>query len=149
MIKKKGNNTMKNTLKINFEKSLIIMDRTFAARCQNTNSVEYQHLQNVRRDYPEFKVIQREIKKNPNKETHAGLTYDYMERYILTHEPKETLKEVYDEYQELRLISQCHSKSRRYPVIKKWFLKQYPEITKFGMKCDNEVYNIDNAYDVA
>jgi hypothetical protein len=31
------------------------------------------------------------------------------------------------------LVSQCHSKAFRYPVIKKWFLKKYPEIVKFGL----------------
>jgi len=31
------------------------------------------------------------------------------------------------------LISQCHSQSKRYPVIKKWFLEKYPEVKKFGV----------------
>ena len=30
------------------------------------------------------------------------------------------------------LISQCHSQSKRYPEIKKWFLNKYPEVKKFG-----------------
>ena len=33
----------------------------------------------------------------------------------------------------MRLISECHSKCHRYPVIKKWFLGKYPEIAAFGM----------------
>ena len=59
---------MKNTLKINHEKGTITMDRTFAKKAENTMSAEYAHLQNVRRDYPTYTVIRREIKKNPNKE---------------------------------------------------------------------------------
>ena len=43
------------------------------------------------------------------------------------------------EYREKRLISECHGKARRYPAIKKWFLKQYPEVEKFGLEeCDEE-----------
>ena len=38
------------------------------------------------------------------------------------------------EYREKRLISECHGKARRYPAIKQWFLKQYPEVEKFGME---------------
>ena len=35
---------MKNTLKIDFENSRIVMDRTFAKNVQNTNSEEYRPL---------------------------------------------------------------------------------------------------------
>ena len=41
-----------------------------------------------------------------------------------------------EKFEELKLISQCQAKSRRYPVIKNWFLAQYPEIAKFGMDAD-------------
>ena len=124
---------MKNTLKIDFENSRIIMDRTFAKKVQNTNSEEYRHLQQVRKDYPTFKVETRQIKKNPNKETYKGLTYDYMRFYIFTHEPADNRKNVIEEFEELVLISQCHSQSKRYPVIKNWFLNKYPEIKEFGI----------------
>lgn len=124
---------MKNTLKIDFENSRIVMDRTFSKKVQNTNSEEYAHLQQVRKDYPTFKVEARQIKKNPNKETYKGLTYDYMRFYIFTHEPADNRKKVIEEFEELVLISQCHSQSKRYPVIKNWFLNKYPEIKEFGI----------------
>ena len=63
---------MKNTLKIDRENALIIMDRTFAKLSENTRSEEYAHLQQVRKDYPTYKVTTRQIKKNPNKETYKG-----------------------------------------------------------------------------
>lgn len=129
---------MKNTLKLDFEKKQIIMDRTFAKNVQNTNSEEYSHLQQVRKDYPTYTVVARQIKKNPNKETYAGLTYDYMRFYILTHEPAESRKKMLAEFEELVLISQCHAKGKRYPVIKNWFLETYPEIKQFGMPKAND-----------
>lgn len=119
---------------IDMEERVIIMDRTFAAMCRDTRSDEYEHLQRVRCDYPKFKVKQRKIKKNPNKETYAGLTYGYMENYIVAHEAPENRAIVLDEFYELRLISECHKRSRRYPVIKRWFLSKYPEIVEFGME---------------
>ena len=127
---------MKNTLKIDFEKKQIIMDRTFKKNAENTNSEEYAHLQQVRKENPTSTLITRQIKKNPKKETYAGLTYEYMTNYILLHETAETKKAVLAEFNEMILISQCHAKSKRYPVIKKWFLTKYPEIVKFGMPKD-------------
>lgn len=124
---------MKNTLKIDFAKNKIIMDRTFSKNAQNTNSPEYAHLQQVRQDYPTFTVMLRQIKKNPNKESYKGLTYDYMFDYIAKYEPVETRKEVLNELDDMIFISQCHSKAKRYPVIKNWFLEKYPEILEFGM----------------
>ena len=129
---------MKNRLWIDFTTSTIMMDRTFAEKCRDTRSAEYEHLQRVRQDYPLFTVRRREIKKNTSKETYAGLTYGYMEHYILTHEEGESRDAVLAEYGELRLISECHKRSRRYPTIKKWFLDKYPQIAEFGMEKDQE-----------
>ena len=124
---------MKNTLKLNHENRTIVMDRTFAKRSENTRSEEYAHLQQVRQDYPTYDVIRRQIRTNPKKESYKGLTYEYMEDYILTHESKETVNAVLAEFKELKVISKCHSRSRRYAPIKRWFLDKYPDIEKFGM----------------
>ncbi len=129
---------MKNTLKIDHIHSVIIMDRTFAKKAENTMSDEYAHLQNVRRDYPKYTVARREIKKNPDKECWKGLTYEYMENYISTHEEGENRIAALKEFAEKRLISECHSKCHRYPTIKKWFLAKYPEIAEFGMPAAKE-----------
>ena len=124
---------MKNTLKIDFDNNIILMDRTFAKKAEDTNSNEYIRLQQVRKDYPNFKVMKRTIRKNPNKNVHKGLTYDYMVRFILEHETQEEAAEVLKEFKELRLISECHGRGLRYPTIKKWFLAAYPEVAQYGM----------------
>lgn len=131
---------MKNTLKIDHSKRMIIMDRTFAKLSENTRSEEYAHLQSVRRDYPTYTVARREIKKNTSKECYKGLTYEYMERYIL-HVEGAKAPEILNELAEKRLISECHSNTHRYPVIKQWFLERYPEIAKFGLSKFEESQN--------
>ena len=123
---------MKNTLKIDHAKRTIVMDRTFEKLAENTMSKEYAHLQQVRRDYPEYEVIRRTIKRNSSKKTYNGLTYEWMEDYILTHGTKEIRKANYAEFNQMILISKCHGKAYRYPVIKRWFLEKYPEIAEFG-----------------
>lgn len=130
---------MKNTVRVNAAKGLLVMDRTFAKKSQDVRSEEYELLQRVRRDYPNFPVVVRRIKRNSQKETYAGLTYAYMEAYIKTHEEGEAFEAVMAEYRELLLIAKCHAKSRRYPTIKKWFLKKYPAVAMFGVEKDEEV----------
>ena len=129
---------MSNTVRVNAAKGLLVMDRIFAKKSQDVRSEEYELLQRVRRDYPRFPVVVRRIKRNSQKETYAGLTYDYMEAYIEAHEEGEVYEAVMAEYRELRLIAQCHAKSRRYPTIKKWFLSKYPAVAMFGAEKKEE-----------
>ena len=120
---------MKNTLKLNHAERTIVMDKTFAKFAANTMSAEYAHLQQVRQDYPLYTVVQRHIRKNTKQEHYNGLTYRYMEDYITTHGNADDRRT----YDEMKLISECHSKSFRYPVIKSWFLERFPEIKTFGV----------------
>ena len=129
---------MKNTLRLDHGKRAIIMDRTFAKFAANTMSTEYAHLQTVRQDYPEYTVVLRKIKRNKTKECYRGLTYEYMEEYIKTHGSKEDRATNLAEFKEKKLISLCHGTSRRYPVIKSWFLAKYPEVMEFGLSDDKK-----------
>ena len=141
----------KSRVRMLHEESTIEINKVFAKMAENPFSEEYAALQNLRKDYPVYKVRTREIKKNPNKENWKGLTYDYMEDYIRTHSDKATM----DEFNEKRLISKCHSKAFRYPVIKKWFLEKFPEVANFGVTAEeikpnnvtdfNEVKHEENA----
>ena len=120
---------MKHYCKVNIKNSTIVMDRSFYKNAFTYGTPEYNQLQIVRADYPGFTPIQRKIKTNSNKQKYDGLTYFYMEHYISIHENAEENRKQYDE---LRLIAQCHSKGKRYPTIKKWFLDTYPEVREFG-----------------
>ena len=145
---------MKNTLKLNHAKREIVMDATFARNAENTMSPEYTHLQTVRRDYPEYTVIRRTIKRNANKESYKGLTYEFMETYIMSHGKPETRIANLREFNEMRLIAECHSQAFRYPVIKSWFLDMYPEVKNFGKKVEavaeeqEEAESQDNVVDI-
>ena len=124
---------MKNTLKVNHKDRTIVMDKTFAKFALDTRTDEYKHLQEVRKDYPNYAVVRREISRNTNKKTYHGLTYKYMEDYIKSHGTKEESKYNLDEFNEKVLISKCHGKAFRYPIIKQWFLDKYPDIRDFGI----------------
>lgn len=135
---------MTNYLKVDYEKNALVMDRTFAKNAQIVGSNEYRLLQEARASYPNYTVMLRQIKKNSAKECYKGLTYEYMEDYIRTHESLKTVNEVLNEFEEMILVSKCHSQAFRYPTIKKWFLEKYPEIAKFGMpKVEEKVEEVE------
>lgn len=125
---------MKPIIRVNHEERKIELNKEYFRRIQNPRSEEYETLQMVRKDYPRYEVCLRKIERNPNKKTYKGLNYEYMETYILTHEPKETKAVVLDEFYNMRHIAECHKASYGYAVIKKWFLAKYPEIAEFGME---------------
>ena len=124
----------KSRMRVFYAEGIIEMNTTFAKMMQNPLSDEYALLQKTRMENPTFTVRRRQIKKNPNKDTYKGLTYSYMENYIRTHEEGENVQKVLDQFEELKLISQCHGKRYRYSTIKKWFLAKYPEVAKFGLE---------------
>lgn len=119
---------MNGKLKIDPATRRIIMDRTFAKFYCDTTSDEYAHLQKVRADYPNFSVVRRRIKKNACQEHYAGLDYAYMEEYIRKYESMETVDEVLADFEQLKFVAKCHSRHRRYPAIRTWFLDKYPEV---------------------
>lgn len=133
---------MTNFLRVDAVNRQLVMDKAFAKNAKIVGSAEYNMLQRARSDYDGYSVVTRHIKRNPNKESYKGLSYQYMEDYIMTHEDYETARALLDELDEMRLISQCHSKAFRYPAIKKWFFKRYPKVRDFGVqneKCTGEL----------
>lgn len=142
---------MKPIIRVNHKEEKIELNKEYFKRIQNPRSEEYETLQMVRKDYPRYEVCLYKIKRNANKKTYKGLNYEYMETYILTHEPKETKKEVLDEFYDMRQIAECHKASYGYAVIKKWFLAKYPEIAEFGVekKEDPKAEKVDETKEAA
>ena len=123
---------MTNAIRIDHINENIFISESFSKAAMNPTSREYKDLKEVMTTHPNYKICKRSIKKNENKKTYSGLTYDYMRQYILLHSSKENEAEALCEFEEMVLISQCHSKTYRYPTIKKWFLAKYPEVADFG-----------------
>lgn len=124
---------IRGTLKIDRNKESLIMDRTFAKFSEDTTSNEYQHLQAIRKDYPDYTVKLRQIKKNTDKKTYPGLTYEYIKNYIIKVSDPKDKNNALAEFEKQIDISNCYSKGKRYPLIKKWFFETYPEIKINGM----------------
>ena len=118
---------------INFEKKVIEMSKKFAKAAAVFGSDEYKQLQEVRRDYPNFRVVTVSRKTTGKKETFKGLTYEYMELYIQKHDDEK--KSIMTEYLMLRgktdEAEEALAESFTYLEMKDWFLKKFPAIAQF------------------
>jgi hypothetical protein len=117
---------MKNYLKVDDRNRQLIMDRTFDKNRRIVGSNEYDLLQRAKADNPQYSVVLRHIKTNPEKRVYKHLTYDYMREYILRHPNS---KERMAELEEMILRAKCHA--IRYPKVKEWFLGAYSNIDDF------------------
>lgn len=115
---------MKNTnaYTINHEDKTITITKAFAKSSGIINSDEYILFTQFRKDYPDYKIVQRTAKANKEKNTHKGLTLDNMEKYLSTRDNAadalkafEMAKDYYKGY------------SAYYAKVKAWFLSNYKE----------------------
>ena len=68
-----------------FDTMTIILTKKFAKSASLVGSKDYNTLCRLRKDYPDYKVVVREIaKKEGKKNTHKNLTYKAMGAYIDT-----------------------------------------------------------------
>ena len=123
-------------MKINQKNRAIEMSKKFAKAAAVFGSVEYKQLQEVRRDYPDFRVVTVSRKTTGKKETFKGLTYEYMELYIQKHDDEQ--QSIMAEYKMLRGLTEeaeeALAVSFTYLEMKDWFLKKFPAIAEFHKK---------------
>ena len=128
-------------LTLNHKNYTIEMDKKFAAAASNPFSDEYAKLQEVRRDYPKYKVV---VTSSKVKESTSGLNYEFMELYIEKHDKED--KSIMAEYMLLRAKDKTSKamgmKGESYLTIRTWFLEKYPEVKEFISKREKIVENL-------
>ena len=128
-----------NPARFDHANNKIILYKWFDEKARSPKNKEFNMLVEYTKSFPTYKIeVREDINTNSNQEHYEGLTYDYMRDYIRRFEPIETRDAVLKELDDKLFISECHSKAHRYPKIKKWFLKKYPEIVNYGMPTINE-----------
>ena len=126
--------TRKIPVRFDHAKHEIILYKWFEEKARYPENAEYKMLSDYMKTFPNYTIIVRkDININTKQEHYNGLSYEYMKWYIEKYEPKETKEEVLSELKHRIDISKCHSKGRRYPAIKKWFLEKYEAVKTFGM----------------
>lgn len=127
-------NTMKN-ISINTKNSTIeLTTKKFAAAASKFGTDEYDMLQKARCDYPNFKVVV--VARKTTKSAFKGLTYEYMEKYIASHDDENNT--IMIEFNVLRAkteeAEEAFAESVSYQEIKNWFFKMFPAIAEFHKK---------------
>ncbi|MBE5779966.1 MAG: hypothetical protein E7331_11635 [Clostridiales bacterium] len=127
-------NQMNGTLTLNTKNYTIEMDKKFATAASNVFSAEYEKLQEVRRDYPNYKVVTI-VRKEKTSGT-SGLTFEFMELYIEQHDDEE--KSLMAAFKALRATDEdgkaLGMKSKSYLTIRAWFLNAFPEVENAAAK---------------
>ncbi len=108
-------------IKIDPSKKTIILTNKFSQKAYNVGTKEFEELQEVHLAYPNYKIVTRTIKKKQGKESYKGLTYEYMTKYIKTHDDTGIMELAFNE-----LLSRIECHSVKYAHIKKWFLENFP-----------------------
>ena len=103
-------------MKVNFIGKCIEVTNAEMKRAQNAGSLEYVKLMHTMNELPEFQIV---VKQSTRKayNTHAGLTYEFMEDFV-----KAIAPERIPEFQAIRVTY------RSYSAVKRWFLEAFPEV---------------------
>ena len=125
---------MNGALTLNTKNFAIEMDKKFAAAAANVFSAEYEKLQEVRRAYPNYKVVT--VARKEKTSGTSGLTFEFMELYIEQHDDEE--KSIMAEFKMMRAEDDASkavgAKSESFLTIREWFLDKYPEVREFHEK---------------
>ncbi len=110
-----------------FDTQTIILTKKFAKSASIVGSKDYTTLCRLRKDYPDYKVVVREIaKKEGKKNTHKNLTYQAMKAYIeTTIADKEVQKKALVEFENMKVLGKGQT-CGAYLFVRDWFLKKYP-----------------------
>lgn len=107
---------------INYVEGKIIVTKRFLKEAGVIGSPAYTELAQVRKDYPEFTIEQRQISKKQGKKTYGSLTYKVMKEFIEVQE-EENATAVLVEFERIQQLSKAHN--GQYAFVKSWFLKRY------------------------
>ena len=111
-----------NQYKIDHIAQTITLTKKFAKSAGIINSPEYTLFKQLRADYPDYTICEREIAKKEGKKSYANLTYEFMKDYILITEGEgsENIRNLET------VITISKGQAGCYAYVKTWFLKKFP-----------------------
>ena len=119
---------------INYNENTITVTKKFLKDAGIIGSPAYKELAQLRKDLPEFQIVQREIAKKQDKKSYGKLDYKAMGEFIKEKE-KDTADVVLAEFEHVKQLSKI--KSGPYAYVKTWFLARYKD--EFVVEATEEV----------
>ena len=124
---------------INYTSMTIEMTKAESKAAGRFGTDAYKDLIAALQQFPNYKILVVTRAATKKSCDYKGLTYDYMEKYITSHDDEK--KSIMAEYKDLRGESDeakdALADSCSYQGIRKWFLEKYPEIAQFHEKRKN------------
>ena len=128
--------------KFHYAENTIVVNKSFLKKASTIGSAEYNELARVRRDYPDFMIIEREIDKKPGKKAYGKLNYKKMEEFIETQE-EENAPAVLAEFEHVKQFS----KSKNNPYYgNRWSIECCFKVCKSLLKLGKEFHGV--SYDL-
>ena len=110
-----------NGYTINFAENTITLTKAFAQRAKNPSTTEFRELAKLHKNFPELTITMRTAVVTADKETHGGLTVEWMTDYIKTYIKDDV---AIAEFEEVKIFYK--KMNGYYGKVKKWFLAKYP-----------------------
>jgi len=115
---------MKNTgYYVDFKGFKIVVTAEFIKLARVVGTKEYNDFKQLQTDYPNLK-IKYAPKVNKNKNTHKGLTIEFMERYIENSDNRDL---IINGFKKMKAIYKGHP--AYYAKMKKYFLSNFSDLT--------------------
>ena len=114
----------------------VVVTKKFLLAAGNPMNPEFDKMMEIRTMFADYKIVEREIEKNPNKQTYGKLTYENMRCHIRGKETEERAKILLKELDTVIDVSKTQRAS--YTYVKKWFLNLYKEDFKTKKQLEEE-----------
>lgn len=130
-----------NGYKVDFVAKVITITKRFGNVAGVLETPEFEVMQQLRKEYADYKVQYKTIERNENKQTYKHLTIDEMKRFLSTREDSQ-----FALAQFARVENVVGNKKGKYAIIKKWFLKNYKEEYNafLSLDIDKELAELEN-----
>lgn len=119
---------MKNTVrgyKIDFATNTLYMNYKFASAAAQFGTDEYKLIQDIRKDFPNIRVVTRAGRNAKTCNANKRLTYANMVNYIRV---QDNVAELMAAFAIVKEESKCEASP--YAFVRNWFVKQFPNYQK-------------------
>ena len=105
---------------VDFANNTITLTKAFAQRAKNPSTAEFRELAKLHKNLTDFTITMRTAVITADKETHGGLTIEWMTDYIKNYKDEVAVAE----FEEVKKFYK--KMPGYYGKVKAWFLNKYP-----------------------
>lgn len=114
---------------IDHETRQINVKASFYDKAKRAGTSEAYKLDELHKTYPNYDILRRTCEGHSNKL--GGISFAFMESYMLLKETDETYIAAKEEYNSRRLAGKAYSNIKALHMLQNWFLSKYPEVVQY------------------